>query len=1000
MRSFSFVFLLLAAGSPLFGGTPLIDKLGITISGQSRQFAYTNEEAGTSCGEVNAQNSGGWQGWFVNAVKILDDYSLELEGAAIDRTAATTTVFPYQLVRKYADGAEERLTFLDSLNALVVEYATTATVKKVPTISLNLVTGFEEQGSPPSLRVWKMKTASPEKSVPKWIALSSRRSASHIMYIVAASYSRDEVKELSFSIAKNAQSMIAARKERMEKILQRSYLKTNDDELDHALMWAKLSLDALIMNQSQSGTPVKGIFAGLPWFNNYWGRDSFISLPGATFVTGNFSDAREILLSFARFQEKDSSSTNYGRIPNIVTPSSVAYNTADGTPWFVKQMYDYVKISDDTALIRDLFPVVRRSIEGTIRYHTDSLGFLTHGAAETWMDAVGPNGPWSPRGNRACDIQALWYYQLLIGSFEAEYLARHSLAVRWKSLADRVEKNFNIYFVDKDNKLVFDHLNTDGTPSRELRPNQLFCLDIVNSEEIREAIVKTVTSDLMYEQGVGTLSQSDTNFHPFHHYEPYYVQDAAYHNGIVWTWLNGHAIYALTRNDQEDLTFAVTRNMVHQILYRGCVGTLSELLDAQARAGESEPRLSGAFSQAWSLAEFIRGFYQDYLGIGIDATDHTLRINPKLPTALRHVDCTFRAGQSRIHARYDVMGDSIRIMLKADTLAQRYAVNYLWVYHSGDAVFFNTALTPGDTLSIAHSLDSYAIYQNGERTASSSDSAVWYVHDFSPVADFADLRLAQPLLNGQFRTLQGPQYPTLSLDEVRRNNREANILFDKKDPAGDDRGESGTYVYPSNANFKPGILDIIHATVKYDSANAYFTLMFRDLSDPGWHPEYGYQLTITAIALHRGDTGSTLVGLNSKFTLADRCRYDRLITVGGGIRVSDDKGRVLCEYRPRNGDERNPVGSVKGKSIEFSLPLKYLGKPTPEWRMTILVGAQDDHGGSGIGEFRSVERTGGEWVGGGKSDPSGSNVYDVPHTGVVLPLPARIRLPHHFLPAD
>ena len=363
-------------------------------------------------------------------------------------------------------------------------------------------------------------------------------------------------------------------------------------------------------------------------------------------------------------------------------------------------MYDYIKYSNDTALIGELFPVVKRSIEGTIKYHTDSLGFLTHGDAESWMDAVGPNGPWSPRGNRACEVQALWYYQLLIGSFEADYLTEYYLAGKWKSLADSVEKNFNKFFVDRENKLVYDHLNADGSPSRELRPNQLFCLDIVNSEDIREAMVKTVTSNLIYKYGVGTLSQSDSYFHPFHHDETHYVPDAAYHNGIVWTWLNGHAIYALTRNDEEDLSFTITKNMVHQILYRGCVGTLSEVVDAQTRNGETEPRLSGAFSQAWSLAEFVRSFYQDYLGIGIDATAHAIRINPKLPTELHHVECTFRAGDSHIDARYEENGDSIRVTLNADTLARNYDVSYLWVYHSGDAAYINTMLAPMETLTI------------------------------------------------------------------------------------------------------------------------------------------------------------------------------------------------------------------------------------------------------------------------------------------------------------
>ena len=89
------------------------------------------------------------------------------------------------------------------------------------------------------------------------------------------------------------------------------------------------------------------------------------------------------------------------------------------------------------------------------------------------------------------------------------------------------------------------------------------------------------------------------------------------------------------------------------------------------------------------------------------------------------------------------------------------------------------------------------------------------------------------------------------------------------------------------------------------------------------------------------------------------------------------KERCYASIVPRSGDEQNPIGNIKGKSIEFSLPLKYLGKPTPEWKMTILIGAQDDHGGAGIGEFRAVERNGSEWIGGGKIDPSNSNVFDV-----------------------
>ncbi|HTR80331.1 MAG TPA: amylo-alpha-1,6-glucosidase [Bacteroidota bacterium] len=961
----------------LFADPPLVDQIGIHVVGQSRQFAYTNKQAGTYYGEVNAQNSGGWQGWYVNAEKIVNDYLLTVDHKTLDRSAATTIVLPYQLVRKYPDGGDERFTFLDSVNAFIVELNFDGSHRFA--LSLQTATSFAQQEpSESGTTFWKKSNALEDPSVPSWIGLSSAGSGPRSTFVVAAGSSSKEVSEILMNIRQHVGSLIAARRQRMENLLEASAVHSDNEEFNVALMWAKLSLDALIMNQSQSGVPVKGIFAGLPWFDNYWGRDSFISLPGATFVTGDFADARQILLSFARFQQTDSTSANYGRIPNIVTPHSIAYNTADGTPWFIKQLFDYVKYSGDTEILTELFPVVERSIEGTIKFHTDSLFFLTHGDGETWMDAVGPDGPWSPRGNRACDIQALWYNQLLIGSFIADYLTEYHLAARWKAMADSVEKNFNRYFVDRKNGLVYDHLQTDGAPSHEMRPNQLFCLDIVNSEDIREKITKQVTSQLIYPYGVGTLAETDSNFHPFHHDEPLYVQDAAYHNGIVWSWLNGRAIYALTRNDEEDFSYTMTDNMVQQILHRGCVGTLSELLDAIPRPGETLPRLSGAFSQAWSLAEFVESIYQDYLGISVDATAHSIRVNPKLPSQLGNVSFRFRVGDSRIAARYAVEGDSVSVTFVPEILTQPYGVNYLWVFHNGDAAYFNTLLSPAETLSIRHSLTVCSVSSGTRNISPRGESIPWHLKNFSSKKYFEDLRLAKPVFDPNIPALRGPAFPMLTLDDVRKSNPSARIIFQADDTTGDDKGISGTYEYPTNVNFAPGILDITRAEVRCDSSEIYFALQFRNLANPGWHPEYGFQLTLAAIAIHRGDsTGVMQVGENSHFTLDESRKYDRLITVGGGIRITDDQGRVLCEYLPGSEDKRNPIGSVERKSVEFSIPLKYLGKPTPQWKMTILVGAQDDHGGAGVGEFRAVGTSAGEWTGGGKISPTDSNVYDI-----------------------
>jgi carbohydrate-binding DOMON domain-containing protein len=64
-------------------------------------------------------------------------------------------------------------------------------------------------------------------------------------------------------------------------------------------------------------------------------------------------------------------------------------------------------------------------------------------------------------------------------------------------------------------------------------------------------------------------------------------------------------------------------------------------------------------------------------------------------------------------------------------------------------------------------------------------------------------------------------------------------------------------------------------------------------------------------------------------------------------------------------------------SCMFALPLSLLGYPAEGWTNTVIVGGQDDHGGSGLGEFRTVNSEQGEWHGGGKLLPGDPNIYDM-----------------------
>ncbi|MEK7251498.1 MAG: glucodextranase DOMON-like domain-containing protein, partial [Bacteroidota bacterium] len=252
-------------------------------------------------------------------------------------------------------------------------------------------------------------------------------------------------------------------------------------------------------------------------------------------------------------------------------------------------------------------------------------------------------------------------------------------------------------------------------------------------------------------------------------------------------------------------------------------------------------------------------------------------------------------------------------------------------------------------------------------------------HRNDPSAILDSLHLATPKLRQGLSALKDPDYPVLTLSQIKAAITTSKTLVDVTDPTGDDNG-TGAFEYPANPNFVRGSFDLTNFTVSFDDKNVYFYLKFQALSNPGWHPEYGFQLTYVAIAIDEDgvkDSGKRLVEQNANYMLDEQRAYEKLILVGGGVRLEDKSGNILAAYIPAGADISNPLGNAESGTISFALPLSYLGKPSSKWTFTILAGAQDDHGGAGLGEFRTVNREVGEWNGGGKTNPNDSNVYDV-----------------------
>ena len=672
-------------------GEPVIE----VAPGISREYVYTDTAAAHWSGETSAEPSRSYHGFCVRMQKFLESWRFQIDGEWLDPAAAVVRLRPHLLERYYPQkDLWERICLLDGQAALVVELQGPGLKTGVwsPLVDIRPVRQPRRVRYRirwrPRKRQLLLRGDLSIKGSPSWLGLTAgvpltftshpRREMKtyrrgqlrgvtfqgypyqpgefsfqavrgRARFLCLAGHSQKVVQEKLDRISSAAGRLMPQKKRRLERMLRQCPVRTGQKRFDNALAWARISLDALIMNQNGPG-----IYAGFPWFANYWGRDTCISLPGATWVTGRFSLARKLLISLAGQQDRRKRSPTYGRIPNLLEPGTRMYNTADGTLWFVRQVEEYGRYSGDRAALKKLFPAVRRALEGELRLRTDRLGLVRHGPAETWMDAGGDARPVTPRDDRAVEIQALWHTALSSGALMAGLVGEKSLEEKWRRLAIRVKDVFGRLYWDRDRGYLYDHLNTDGSPDRQVRSNALLALTVPRepllSPQQERSVLRTLLRRLVTPYGVSTLDAKDPQFRPQHLGGRRYHFDEAYHNGDVWPWLTGPMVSALIRHGKISPAAALTGTLTGHILQKGSAGTLSELFNAVPI--EENDNEAGTYSQAWSLAEYIRAVYQDYLGIHPDAFRGEVTVRPSVPCEWGTVRFCFHVGRSKIAAVY------------------------------------------------------------------------------------------------------------------------------------------------------------------------------------------------------------------------------------------------------------------------------------------------------------------------------------------------------------
>ncbi len=713
--------------------SPLDDMEIIVDASTSYEFAFTNKKAMSYTGETNKLSRSKYQGLVNNDHKYLENFWLRLDeyggsGETLDdNNVSGAVIYPQRLVRTFSIAeAREEIFLPDNFPVLAVTYF----VSYSGSLTLYPEFNFGWKGGSSGNRNYQSEWDAANEIL--YVRVTDGRAPGYLGvkcslpmtyndytddFYTAKEYPTDEARcdfdggesyrggDLSLNIDKgyvtfvfsygadkpsalnNAQTVLAnltflkaGKRQRLENMLIDSSFSTENTVFDKAMKWAMISMDSLIMDQTGVG-----IFAGLHWFNNYWGRDTFISFPGAVLCTGKFDEARQILETMIALQDTDPGSETYGRVPNLVVPGTEPfYNTADGTPWFIREFYEYVLYSGDVQFAFDNFDTVINAVEGELIKRTDEHKFSLHDEEETWMDAqqwfTGDDLsiPCSPRGERSVEIQALWYTELLSGAALAEIIGDQGHHDAYSELAETLKNNFNARYWNPDAGCLFDHLDSNDIGDPRIRPNQTFAVTVPWSPLLTEnkqlRVTNTVRDNLLWDHGIGSLNEDDPYFFPYAYYCILFHRDLAYHNGDVWVWLSGPVISALTKFGELNAAYSLTQTMTDHILNDGCLGSLCEIMHGGLWDGEEVE--AGTVSQAWSLAEYIRVFYQSYAGLKVDAVNNIIEMEPAMPEELGDVSFRFRVKDSTVDAQYIFDGNDTRIILNSENLENDYIVRF------------------------------------------------------------------------------------------------------------------------------------------------------------------------------------------------------------------------------------------------------------------------------------------------------------------------------------
>ncbi|MBN2043346.1 MAG: hypothetical protein JW754_06100 [Candidatus Aenigmarchaeota archaeon] len=383
-------------------------------------------------------------------------------------------------------------------------------------------------------------------------------------------------------------------------------LKTDSEYLKGGFGWSVVGME--LLKRKIDGSVC--FYAGLPWFQQFWGRDVLWSLPAATEL-GYFDIVRKSLSLFSEFSRD-------GRIPNFVSSEEgQAYNSIDATLLWIIALEHYVRYSGDTGFLSGMLERLKESINFLLLSDRNLDFYIEHDleSNETWMDTIN-------RKSNAVEIEALYCRSLLSSVYLLRVLKKHGTHVsglllkKLRKREEYISNDFHRRFFSGD--FYCDRIDGDERVTlRTANPLvHLFYGTGKNAGKILDAIESDVFTT---PKGVRTLASDQPGYDP-----------SGYHTGGVWSLTTAWASAAEFSAGRKEKGWEYLRKMLDDMPSDslGCIG----------ECWDSWGRLTGCSLQLWGTAFVVRIIDEYMLGIRPDCLNGRIYVRPMIPDGIDYVE--------------------------------------------------------------------------------------------------------------------------------------------------------------------------------------------------------------------------------------------------------------------------------------------------------------------------------------------------------------------------